>query len=96
MLVIQGLQIDRDRAVRLNLGGAEAAVPAQLVAERDVNIDRQRLTRWKLCQPLRIFRLSGAIVKIRRRRIAGVAGHGGTEAPAPGRGAVMGQRTSVS
>ncbi len=74
-LGFEGVEVKADRLVAIDDLGIAAAEPAHLIAKRDMEVERQRLRRIERAEPAAHDRLVHVSAKMRRRRIAGVAGN---------------------
>ncbi|MCH8930424.1 MAG: biosynthetic arginine decarboxylase [Proteobacteria bacterium] len=74
-LAQQQLEIGRDRRVAPHHLGVAAAEPAQAVAKRNVEVERQRQRRVEAAEPGAVVRGAHLRRKLRRGRVARVARH---------------------
>jgi hypothetical protein len=74
-LPVQGRQVGADWLVAVDDLGVAAAEPAHLVAERDVDVERQRHRGIELAEPVAIARAVDRRAEMRCGRVAGVAGN---------------------
>ena len=75
-LSFQGAEVLGDRRVVPCRLGVATAEPAERLAEGDVDVERYGCAGRELSQPPAIGRLVGALVEVRRGRVARVAGRG--------------------
>jgi hypothetical protein len=69
------IEIGGDRLVAPGHRGVTGAIPAEAMAERQVDVERERQIRRQCPEPAAILRRPDAGVKVRRRRVARIARH---------------------
>ena len=74
-LAKKDLEVATDRAVAARHRGMTAAIPAEALAERHVQVERQRRLRRQRGKPAAVVVRRDASVEVRRRRVACIALH---------------------